>query len=274
MNGFVVFLIVLIFLALGGYGGWVIYSRMQANKLGLPPPSLNPFSKSSSSSAAGSNYPGPAPVGIKGWFQAQIHKFKNRNNRSATGAYEASSGAYAGAGGGARARGAGSRLDPDEAWDARVGNEAYYEEQELGLHEPAHGRSGGGYAGAGASANPFESTPYGAPSPGFAEPERGRSRTRDYDDDHRAGGGDDGHHDGRSALSNPFEDDNAASLRGVSPRPLDYGVDTSYGGASGSASAAAGSGAGAGGAHGPTQGQKKDGSSPTESRRSLFREEI
>ncbi|KAF1959752.1 hypothetical protein CC80DRAFT_489848 [Byssothecium circinans] len=244
MNGFVIFLIVLIFLVLGGYGGWVIYSRMQANKLGLPPPSLNPFSKSSSVPA--SNFPGPAPVGIKGWIDAQIYKFKNRNNRSATGAYEEPSGGY----NSARGRGAGSRLDPDEAWDARVGNEAYYEEQELGLHEPAHGRGGP------ASANPFESTSYRAPSPGYPEPERGRSRTREYEEGS----------DGRSALQNPFGDDNVESLRGVSPRPLDHGVDTSYGGAS----SAAGVGAGA---H-VQQGRKKNGGSPTESRRSLFREDI
>src|SRR5262245_30624729 len=127
MNGGVIFLIILIFLILGGYGGWVAYSRIQANKLGLPPPSLNPFARNSSSA----NYPGPAPTGIKGWIDTQIRKFKNRNNRYASGAYEEPS-TYSGG----RGRGAGHRLDPDEAWDARVGNEAYYEEQELGLHEP------------------------------------------------------------------------------------------------------------------------------------------
>ncbi|KAF2644881.1 hypothetical protein P280DRAFT_466146 [Massarina eburnea CBS 473.64] len=244
MNGGVVFLIILIFLVLGGYGGWVLYSRMQANKLGLPPPSLNPFA-SSSSSTTESNYPGPAPVGIKGWFDAQVYKFKNRNNRSAVGAYEASSGAYNDSSA-PRGRGAGSRLDPDEAWDARVGNEAYYEEQELGLQDPLHGRSG---SGGPASSNPFESSPYGAPSPAFQEPERGRSRTREYDD--------------RNALQNPFGDDHAAaSLRGVSPRPLDQHVDTSYGGAASV------------GAYAPQGQHKKDKSSPTESRRSLFREDI
>lgn len=235
MNGGVIFLIILIFLALGGYGGWVLWSRLQARKLGLPPPSLNPFNRSS---ASASNYPGPAPTGIQGWIQAQISKFKNRNKRYAAGAYEEPSGYNS-----ARGRGAGSRLDPDEAWDARVGNEAYHEEQELGLHEPPR------QAGAHASANPFETTPYGAPSPGYHEPERGRSRTREYDDERSL--------DTRSA-QNPFGDDNAASLRGVSPRPMDHHVDTSYGGA-----------------HPPQK--KKSGSadnSPTESRRSIFREEM
>ncbi|KAF2244431.1 hypothetical protein BU26DRAFT_543067 [Trematosphaeria pertusa] len=234
MTGMLVFLIILIILLIGGYGGWVLWSRMQATKNGLPPPSLNPFARN----ASASNYPGPAPAGIRGWIDSQIRKFKNRNNRYATGAYEEPS-TYAG---GRTGRGEGNRLDPDEAWDSRVGNEAYYEEQELGLHAPQHG--------GGASANPYESTSYGAPTTGFAaEPERGRSRTREYDE----------HSDGRSGRDNPFGDENAASLRGVSPRPLDHGVDTSYGGAS------------------KSQGHKKTGSgdnSPTGSRRSIFHENM
>jgi len=237
MNGGLIFLLVLIFLVLGGYGGWVLWSRLQANKLGLPPPSLNPFNRAAGSNA---NYPGPAPTGVQGWISAQIYKFKNRNNRSASGAYEDSAG-YSSARGG---RGAGSRLDPDEAWDARVGNEVYYEEQELGLHEPP--RQGGGYP----SANPFESTPYGAPSPGFPETQRGRSRNREYDEERSL--------DARSG-QNPFGDDNATSLRGVSPRPLDHGIDTSYGGAANASS------------------HKQKGSvdnSPTESRRSIFHEDV
>jgi hypothetical protein len=249
MNGGLVFLIILLLLAIGGYGGWVLYSRLQARKLGLPPPSLNPLARASAGSNA--NYPGPAPAGIQGWFSAQIHKFKNRNNRYASGAYEEPSGGYSGARGG---RGAGSRLDPDEAWDARVGNEVYYEEQELGLHEPA-GRHGGGAGHAGA--NPFESTPYGAPSPGFAhevdaEPARGRSRQREYDEERSLG-----------AHQNPFGDDHAASLRGVSPRPLDHhAVDTSYGGAAG------------GPAHAHHKSKGSVDNSPTESRRSIFHENV
>lgn len=226
MNGGVVFLIVLILLLIGGFGGWVLWSRIKAKRLGLPPPSLNPFARSSSAP----NYPAPAPGGIRGWIDSQVRKFKNRNNRYATGAYEEPS-SY----GGGRGRGAGHRLDPDEAWDARVGNEAYYEEQELGLHAPPQGN-----------------TAYGAPSPAFhPEPERGRSRTREYDDGLQV--------DGRSARD-PFGDENAASsLRGVSPRPLDHAQDTSYGGAG-------------------AQGHKKKGSggsgdSPTE-RRSMFRENM
>ncbi|KAF2735047.1 hypothetical protein EJ04DRAFT_512044 [Polyplosphaeria fusca] len=229
MNGGVIFLIILIFALVFGYGGWVLWSRIQAKRLGLPPPSLIPFKSSSSSSSP--NYPAPAPGGIKGWIDTQMRKFKNRNNRYAAGAYEEPSG-Y----GEARGRGAGHRLDPDEAWDARVGNEAYYEEQELGLHAPNTG---------------YQSTSYGAPSPGFQaqEPERGRSRTREYDDG--------------SLNTNPFGDEHAAtSLRGVSPRPLDAHVDTSYGGAQAQRPVSA-------------QGQRKEENSPTEStRRSVFRENM
>tara|TARA_R110002003_G_scaffold121_12_gene10745 strand:+ start:10773 stop:11483 length:711 start_codon:yes stop_codon:yes gene_type:complete len=235
MNGGIIFLIVLLLLGAGGYFGWYFYARWNATRNGLPPPSMNPIAAFKNRGAgAASNYPGPAPTGIKGFIDTQIRKFKNRNNRTAAGAYEEP--AY----GQPRGRGAGSRLDPDEAWSARVGDEAYYEEQELGLHEPASTR-----------ANPYANTNYAAPYPG-AEPERGRSRNRES------------YEDGRSA-QNPFGDDNAASLRGVSPRPLG-GEDTSYHG-----------GASVQMPKGPKHG--KDGSinsldSPTESRRSVFREDI
>lgn len=254
MNGFLIFLIVIIFLVGGAYGGWVAYSRLRASRNGLPPPSLNPIAafRGSSGGSNSANYPGPAPTGIKGWIDAQVHKFKNRNNRYAAGAYESSSGGGAGAGGfgaGGRPRGAGNRLDPDEAWDARVGNEAYYEEQELGLHEPAGHAGAGGYshaAGGSATSNPFENTAY--------EPERGRSRNREYDESAAPL-----HHGGGAAGQNPFGDDHAASLRGVSPRPLDHGVDTSYGGAH----------------ELPTEHAGKNHHSPTEgSRKSLFHEEM
>lgn len=237
MNGGIVFLIILLLLGSGSYFGWYFYARWNANKNGLPPPSMNPIAAFKASRGGAANYPGPAPTGIKGFIDTQIRKFKNRNNRYAAGAYEGDNTASA-----PRGRGAGSRLDPDEAWSARVGDEAYYEEQELGLHEPSRG------------ANPYASTNY-AP-----QEDRGRSRTRDSYDDQL---------DGRSA-QNPFGDDHEASLRGVSPRPLHYGEDTSYhGGAT---------------AQMPQIPQvathKKGGSldsagnSPTESRRSVFREAI
>ncbi|KAJ4378096.1 hypothetical protein N0V83_000928 [Neocucurbitaria cava] len=248
MNGWLVVIIVGVLLFFISYFGWYFYARWNASRNGLPPPSMNIFAAMSNRSAgAASNYPGPAPAGIKGWIDTQVRKFKNRNNRYAAGAYEEPG--YGG-GGAPRGRGAGSRLDPDEAWSSRVGDEAYYEEQELGLQEPAHT----------ASSNPYASTSYGgAPTPGLSshEPSRGRSRTRESYDEHL---------DGRSARSNPFGDENAESLRGVSPRPLGQGEDTSY---HGGGTAVMPSGP----AH------KKAGSinsldSPTESRRSVFREDI
>lgn len=177
---------------------------------------------------------------MQGWLSDQVRKFKDRNSRTAHGAYEGAP--YSAPTGGAR-RGFGP-LDPDEAWDARVGNEADhygpYEEQELGLHEPAsspprhhHQQHGNPYGGGGSAA---------------------RSLGRGLDDEdtaygrHRGGGGDDGpdsyamnlaatpglrseHGDAergrsRSAVGrNPFDDDAAEpsnlSLRGVSPRPMD-----------------------------------------------------
>lgn len=249
MNGWLVFAIVLLLLLSGSYFGWYFWARWNATRNGLPPPSMNPlvfFSKSSGGGASASNYPGPAPVGIKGWFDAQVYKFKNRNNRYTTGGgYEEP--AYGA--GAPRGRGAGSRLDPDEAWSARVGDEAYYEEQELGLHEPASAHA--------QTSNPYATTSYGAPVAGnsHTEPSRGRSRQRESYDEHL---------DAQSARHDPFGDDHAASLRGVSPRPLG-GEDTSYhGGAT---------------VHMPSGPKhKKAGSldsvdnSPTESRRSVFRE--
>jgi hypothetical protein len=241
MNGWLIFIIILLLVVSGAYFGWYLYARWNASRNGLPPPSMNPITAFKNQSSGGaSNYPGPAPTGIKGFIDTQVRKFKNRNNRTAAGAYE-----EPGYGGAPRGRGAGSRLDPDEAWSSRVGDEAYYEEQELGLHEPSS-----------TSANPYANTAYTAPYPGIEEPARGRSRQRESYDEHL---------DGRSAHSNPFGDDNAASLRGVSPRPLG-GEDTSY--------------------HGPATAQmpkgpshKKAGSvdtldSPSESRRSVFKEDI
>jgi hypothetical protein len=134
------------------------------------------------------------------------------------------------------------RLDPDEAWDARVGQEAYYEEQELGLHAPAANTTaygGGGYA-QGAS-------PYGGYDAGFGgQQERGRSRERELD----ARYDEEMHGERRGRSPNPFGDTaepSNISLRGVSPRPIDTTVGQ--------------------------QGQRKDGDSPTE-RRSMFREDV
>ena len=118
-----------------------------------------------------------------------------------------------------------------------MGNEAYYEEQELGLHPPAPATSG--ETGYGESS-------YGYPRVEPQEETRGRSRTRSPYEENL-----------RPVDRNPFGDDNAASLRGVSPRPLET---EGYGGSQ-------------------AREHKKKGStgseeeSPTE-RRSIFRENM
>jgi hypothetical protein len=192
LGGGWIFLIVVILLTILAFGSWVLYSRLRARRLGLPAPPLNPFSSSRSSAAP--PYPAPAPGGVVGWINDKVRAFKNR--RHATGAYEEP---YAAGGRSVRGRSARGPLDPDEPWDAGVDNEAYYEEQELGLHAPSTAYGGGGY---------------GAPSPGFTPaPERGRSRTRDLEDRYDEEVGHGGH--------NPFGDDAVSSLRGVSPRPVE-----------------------------------------------------
>ncbi|GJC96850.1 hypothetical protein ColKHC_05676 [Colletotrichum higginsianum] len=130
-------------------------------------------------------------------------------------------------------------LDPDEAWDARVGHEAEtygpygnYEEQELGYR-------GGSGADAG---NSYSMNLAATPGVHHEEPARGRSLSRPSDDDALGAP--------KSGGRNPFEDDaepSNISLRGVSPRPI---VDTA--------------------SH---QQQKDHGESPTE-RRSIFRENV
>lgn len=154
-----------------------------------------------------------------GWFNDQVRKFKNRNNRSATGAYEAP---LQDGGAGAQRRGFGP-LDPDEAWDARVGNEAeqygYYEEREMG----------GG--------------PRGAPAPGAHDNTEysGASYSMNLAGPYGRAGGDDDDDDGERGRKprtthaggvgrNPFDDDMASSMRGVSPRPMEGGGGAGEGG--------------------------------------------
>ncbi|KAF2097206.1 hypothetical protein NA57DRAFT_77460 [Rhizodiscina lignyota] len=187
LSGWAIFIIVVVVLLVVGAGAWFLWAYLRKKQ------------------SPNTNYPAPRPGGIVGWFNDKFQSLKNR--RYAAGAYEGTSGEPLG---GARGR---RGMDPDEAWDTRVGNEAdvygpggYYEEQELGLQPP-----GGPTA--------YSGTGYGAPSPGLhVEEERGRSRSRsrqrDFDDR-------DDSEMGRSRAANPFSDDAASSMRGVSPRPLD-----------------------------------------------------
>lgn len=126
-----------------------------------------------------------------------MRKFKTRNARSAAGAYEQPL-----AGGAGPRRGFGP-LDPDEAWDARVGAEpdsyGYYEEAGTGPDAAA-----GSYV-------MHTPNPYG--------------QDDDGDDDDAAAGriASRGRMPTRLGERNPFDDDAAASLRGASPRPMQSG---------------------------------------------------
>lgn len=135
-----------------------------------------------------------------GWITDQVRKFKNRNRRSASVAYEQP------LRGGPQRRGFGP-LDPDEAWDARVGVEA----DSYGNYEERRG-GGGGRGGdsseyhGGAAGNSYAMNlagPYDRDDEHHDEVERGRKTSR-------AGDG-----------ANPFDDDAEGSLRGVSPRPME-----------------------------------------------------
>ncbi|KXT18059.1 hypothetical protein AC579_4552 [Pseudocercospora musae] len=211
MEGWGVFLIILVLLLLFGGGGYVGYAHYRARRLGLPPPNLNPFSKNKRENPT-YRAPAPAPGGIQGWITDKWNSL--RNQRTAGGAYE-STGHGASRSGPGRGRGFGP-LDPDEAWDARVDNEAsgYYEEQELGLQDPAQGPYGGGGYGNNVGVGGID-----------AGRGRSRSRQRELDDryDQEVHGG-----QGGSSTLNPFGDGAEASnmsLRSVSPRPHE---DTSY----------------------------------------------
>ncbi|CAK7197425.1 hypothetical protein SEUCBS139899_000072 [Sporothrix eucalyptigena] len=255
-GGIVVLVIVLLLLAAGV--GWIVFARLRAQRLGLPPPSWSSFIpfRDSSRSSYGVQ---PAPSGIGSWFQDHFRRLKGgRNNRTAAGAYEGAGPASRGA-----ARHGFGPLDPDDAWDSRVGAEAdayyYNEEQELGLHPNQHANSsrleigggasisntaylgGGGMGGSSYDMNvPTVTTTTGGGRDEFEERGRTRGRSPGTNASATQGG------------PNPFDDDvepSNISLRGVSPRPM---VDTDASG------------------HDGHDGQPE---SPTE-RRSMFRENV
>ncbi|PFH62702.1 hypothetical protein XA68_12380 [Ophiocordyceps unilateralis] len=176
--------------------GWFVFAQLRARKLGLPPPGLSsylPWRHNDDPYGP----PRPAPGGVVGWFNDKLRRFKDRNNRSAAGAYEQSL-----RDGGGRGRRGFGPLDPDEAWDARVGHEAdgygYYEEQELS--GSVRGRSTNDYSGGGAYSVNLGSVP----SAGYEGEHRGRQPTRSP-----------------VGSRNPFDDEAGSSLRGLSPRPID-----------------------------------------------------
>ncbi|KAI5466592.1 hypothetical protein BGZ63DRAFT_1926 [Mariannaea sp. PMI_226] len=187
--------------------GWVVFTQLRARRLGLPAPSLAsylPWHKEDNSYGP----PRPAPGGVVGWFNDQMRKFKNRNNRSATGAYE----------GDARGRRGFGPLDPDEAWDTRVGHEAdsygpyAYNEEDI---ESAGDRALGGNSyrmNVPTTANTsthLGRRPFGGEHDGHEDHEEDRGRRASRSPGSGPGG------------RNPFDDDASLNLRGVSPRPID-----------------------------------------------------
>ncbi|KAI0798966.1 hypothetical protein GGR55DRAFT_525601 [Xylaria sp. FL0064] len=227
------FFIVLVVLLVVGAVGWIVFTQLRARRLGLPSPPLSsyiPFARSSQSSYGA---PQPRSGGVRGWISDRFQSLKNP--RSAAGAYEHTS-----APSGRRGFGP---LDPDEAWDARVGHEtygaAYYpDDQELEDRGHQGPYSGSGYqmnlAGDGVDENRGRN-----PHPRLEMP-HGRSPAP-----------------GVGAQLNPFDDAAAEpsnlSLRGVSPRP----IDTRRAAAAGTAG-------------GPTH----DSPTSVSERRSVFREDV
>jgi len=218
-SGVAAFFIALVVIVLIGFAGWVVFVHLRARRLGLPPPTLssyNPFASRPSPSYA----PRPAAGGVVGWVNDRIRAFKNRNNRTAGGAYEEPLNSVTRGSNRGANRGFGP-LDPDDAWDARVGNEAdaygpggYYEEQELGLHGDTS-YSGAAVAGAAAAGDNRGRTRSREPEPYIGGSKAGLDRR--YDEEMGTG-------ISQPAGRNPFDDEaepSNVSLRGVSPRPID-----------------------------------------------------
>ncbi|OBT69126.1 hypothetical protein VE03_01992 [Pseudogymnoascus sp. 23342-1-I1] len=194
---------------------WIIFIHLRARRLGLPTPTLtsyNPFASRSSYT------PQPRTGGLIGWVSDKFRNLRSRRARTAGGAYEEPLGAYGAGGGGARS-GFGA-LDPDEAWDARVGNEAdyYREERDVGLHADT------GYGGAGGEERGRTRGRRGDEGPYGGEAQRELDRRFEEE----MGGLEQGvvKKGGGGQSRNPFDDSAAVgtSLRGVSPRP-DKGGD-------------------------------------------------
>lgn len=274
MAKIVLVIIILLLIPVLAFGIYVLYTRYRAKRANLPPPPLpflgrsNPFSDRNATGGGS----GGARGGILNTIRSKIPFLTKSNPRTGAGAYEQP---LAPGGGSRAARG----LDPDEAWDTRVGIEAdgygqggYYEEQELGLHPASnHTYSGGGY-GDRLSTTVVPPDHGGSPpaSPP-EEPRRGRSRSREAAEyiggsQQRQRGGLDARYDEEMGLQpgskrdDPFADNTAerSDLRGVGLRS---DVETEGRGASPFGPSA----------HGKTG--SGSGDSPTE-RRSLFRENI
>ncbi len=230
-----VIILTLLLVILVSLGAFVIFARVRASRAGLDPrplSSYNPFSRSSNSTS----YPSPAPNSILDWVKEKYRSLTNRRTTSGGGYEEPLGRGTGGGGGGGRLGGRGRRgfgpLDPDEAWDARVGDEAdaygagggYYEEQELGLHPistSTNNAHSGGYSGGGYGAD-------AAVLPEYGTEDMGRGRSRSREPTAYVGGSQRGLDERYEEVTgtkgnraDPFGDEAERSdLRGVSPRPV------------------------------------------------------
>lgn len=209
------FFLLLLFFALVGYIGWIVYTQYRARQAGLPAPSWKsyiPFTSSSSTQYRDSSYPSPRRGSIAGWIKDRFAVLQNK--RTAHGSYEGSleAGALRGRGG-----------ERDEVWDARVGAETdgtygpsggFYEEQVLGAgprHDPYSSRTA--YSGAASRANVTA-------KPVYDEPDKGRGRGNGHEQPQFNNPGLNAGDTETRNLNNPFGDDaETSSLRDVSPRP-------------------------------------------------------
>ncbi|KAL8929004.1 MAG: hypothetical protein Q9208_001447 [Pyrenodesmia sp. 3 TL-2023] len=196
---FLLFLLILIPLLALAY---IFYARIQAQRAGRSPPSFCSFIPFRNQHSSGYSSSSSSSGGIIGTIRSKFQSLTGNNSRR-TNAYAQPLGSS-----GRQGRG----LDPDGAWDTRVGEEAdaygsggYYEEQELGLRTGGHGAL-----------------------PDYGEEEmmgRGRSISRDGPPGGGFIGGDQRGLDKRydeatGGRENPFGDQAERSeLRGVSPRP-------------------------------------------------------
>ncbi|KAH6632693.1 hypothetical protein F5144DRAFT_651071 [Chaetomium tenue] len=225
--GAVVLAIVLLLLAAGV--GWVIFTRVRASQLGLPPPPLKSYIPFLNRSPTPYTGPSPRSGGIMGWFSRAGGG--GRNARTAAGAYEGPSpsgsgsynAGYGHAGGSGGGGGGGRGFEEDDPWDSRVGGyNPYEEERELGLVPPGGG--GGGSGGGEGYAMNLAVAPGGMPAAGGGggggeEERRGRPRSRSPGPGTSAAAA--------APARDPFGDGaepSNLSLRGVSPRPMDDGA--------------------------------------------------
>jgi hypothetical protein len=193
-GGGYIFLIIVIVLLILAAAAFFLYLRLTKNK------------RQSAREAGGFPSSSSSSNPVVSWFQNTLQSLKNKRSRTDAG-YEGAG--YAGVTG--RAARGGGPLDPDEAWDSHVGNEAeiygpggYYEETELGLHPQSTAYTGAAYGG---PAGRLSTDGAGfAPAPGLSAgaAERGRSRSP-------------------AVGENPFGDGaDASSFRSVSPRPFEH----------------------------------------------------